>query len=217
MSNIAGKAYSMNLMTPITRKMILINKLIFWIAGTPYFSGALNGLRTLSLIHYARWVVVGRKQFPHVSPDQPEEDLEYNYMFFNSNFNGSWTQYVDSFSMAIPSGLNLLWKKNVGWPDAVPETPFNRYVINNQIWSSHYYCAYPMAASNDVKAGQSIKGGVEELSKGLDSISAADFRKKYDATTKKLENDISMMAPTPVVSLANLAIEKRERIEEGKK
>ena len=74
-----------------------------------------------------------------------------------------------------------------------------------------------MAASNDVKAGQSIKGGVEELSKGLDSISAADFRKKYDATTKKLENDISMMAPTPVVSLANLAIEKRERIEEGKK
>lgn len=214
MSNIAGKAYAMNLLTPITRWKVIINRIIFWFAGTKMFSSALDGLVTLSLIHYARWVIIGRKQFPHVSPSQPKEDLKYNYMAFNSNFNGSWTQYVDSFSIAIPSGLNLIWWKNVAWPNAVPETPFNRYVIGNQIWTAHYYCAYPMAASNDVKAGHEIAKGVRKLSKELGAVSAVDFRKKYDAVLEAVQNEISMMARTPIVSLANEAIAKRERIED---
>ena len=104
MSNIAGKAYAMNVVTPIRFWTAVLNKVIFWAAGKR--PSTLNGLITLSLIHYARWVVVDRDQFPHLSPQQPKENLRFGYMFFFSNFNGSWEQYVDSFTFAIPGGLD---------------------------------------------------------------------------------------------------------------
>lgn len=214
MSNIAGKAYAMNLVTPIKGCWFWMNKIIFWAAGWKWIQKrAFGGLLTLSLIHYARWVIIEKNQFPHLSPEQPKEQLNYSYMFFFSNFNGSWTQYVDSFSMAIPRGLNLLWKKNVGWPKSVPETPFNAYVIKNQIWTNHYYNAYPMSSSNDVKSAKKVKKKLLDLSQNLDNITASNFQKKYDQALLELQADISHMAPTPVVSLAHEAIEKRKSIQ----
>ncbi len=214
MSNIAGKAYAMNLLTPISRYRVLINRFIFWLAGIPFFQKkTFGGLITLSLIHYARWVILGRNQFPWLGEEQPKEDLNYDYMFFFSNFNGSWTQYVDSFSMAIPGGLDLLWFKNIGWPDSVPETPFNNYVIKNQIWTEHYYSAYPMASSNDIKSAKNVKKQLLMLCDNLETISEEAFIKKYNDALYTLQSDLSQMAPTPVVSLANEAFEKRNRIE----
>jgi len=215
MSNIAGKAYAMNLVTPIQANRVWKNKVIFWLAGLKIFQKkAFGGLLTLSLIHYARWVIIGKNQFPRLAPEQPQEDLHYAYMFFFSNFNGSWTQYVDSFSMAIPSGLDLLWRKNVGWPNSVPETPFNDYVIKNQIWTNHYYNAYPMSSSNDVKSAKKVKKKLLDLRQNLDNISDSDFQKKYNQALLDLQADISHMAPTPVVSLAHEAIEKRKSIQD---
>jgi hypothetical protein len=213
MSNIAGKAYAMNLLTPISKYRVWINRFIFWVLGSKFLRSRLRGLITLSLIHYARWVIVGRKQFPWLGGDQPKENLHYDYMLFFSNFNGSWTQYVDSFSMAIPEGLNFLWCKNIGWPNAAPETPFNSYVLKNQIWTEHYYSAYPMASSNDVKSAQRVKEQLSNLCQGIDSISEQDFIKKYNDVLFTLQSDLSQMAPTPVVSLANEAFQKRNRIE----
>jgi len=118
--------------------------------------------------------------------------------------------------MAIPGGLDLLWRKNIGWPNSVPETPFNAYVIKNQIWNSHYYNAYPLAASNDVKSAQKVKKELITMSKELPNLTADSFKEKFDAMVLKLQNDLSQMEPTPVVSLANEAINKRTRIEEGK-
>src|SRR5262245_491470 len=103
MSNIAGKAYAMNLVTPIRRYMVPINKIIFWAIGLPFFRSKLRGLLTLSMIHYARWVILQAGDFPRLNPMQPKENLQYGYMLFFSNFNGTWEQYVDSFSAAIPS------------------------------------------------------------------------------------------------------------------
>src|ERR1700733_2040083 len=107
MSNIAGKAYAMNVITPLRWYTAWITRLTFWCAGK--HPSTVLGLLTLSLIHYARWVVIGPSQFPRLSPEQPAEELRYNYMMFFSNFNGSWDQYVDSFSSAIPDGLNKFW------------------------------------------------------------------------------------------------------------
>ena len=101
MSNIAGKAYAMNVITPIRWYMIWLNRLVFIIAAR--IPATLKGLKTLSLIHYARWVIIPRHKFPRLDKCQPKEDLNYSYMLFFSNFNGSWDQYVDSFTFAILS------------------------------------------------------------------------------------------------------------------
>ena len=214
MSNIAGKAYAMNLVTPLTEFTTDINKAVFLALETPFFEDRLKGLLTLSMIHYARWSIVRDSEFPRVTDDQPVEELNYNYMFFFSNFNGSWAQYVDSFSAAIPDGLNSLWHDNIGWPNAVPQQPFHRYVNDNQLWTNHYYSAYPMAASNDVKAARHVK---DELRKFIDETSRDEpeqFSKKYNRLLKSLQDSLSCMAETPIVSLAHEAVVEQCRAEE---
>ncbi len=248
MSNIAGKAFAMNLITPITTTIAWVNKRVFFAAlrASPrwadgpigMFCGAagrlfgirakkLGGLVTLSMIHYARWVIVMPGEWPHLGKKQPKEDLTYAYQLFCSNFNGSWTQYVDSFSTAIPEGLDTLWRKNVGWPTSVPQQPFHRYVEHNEVWTNHYYSAYPMAASNDVKAAMRLKKELLCFINNSEHLSAPAFKTKYDKLLNSLQGSVhgdvvndkflclGMLGPTPIVSLANAAVNERQRIEEA--
>ena len=203
MSNIAGKAYAMNVITPIRWYMTWINKVIFLVAQKR--PSTLNGLMTLSLIHYARWVIIGRNQFPHLSPQQPKEKLNYSYMLFFSNFNGSWAQYVDSFTFAIPSGLDLFWKWNIRYPKSVPLTPFHSYIQFNQIQTDHYYTAYPLAAANDVKAAKRVKTALIEFDTQFGNADPDHFFKHYKALLRGLQHDMGDMQPTPIISLAEQA------------
>ena len=202
----------MNVVTPLKPWMAWVNKLIFKL--TTSRPSLLKGLLTLSLIHYARWVIVMPHQFPRLSSEQPKEDLEYAYMFFFSNFNGSWAQYVDSFSMAIPGGLDAFWYRNIKYPKSVPTQPFHDYITYNQIWTNHYYNSYPMASSNDVKSAKKVKAGLIKLIDETHTASADEFKEKYDAMLVTLQHDLSRMAPTPVVSLAVQDVEDR-RLEDG--
>lgn len=211
MSNVAGKAYAMNLLTPLFKWMTGVNRLAFWAIGTPVLAFSLRGLLTLSMIHYARWVIVRPKDWPRLSTDQPKEDTSYDYMLFLSNFNGSWAQYVDSFSNAIPSGLNLLWFMNVGWPKSVPQEKFHRYVLHNQFWTNHYYSAYPLAASNDVKAGSKVRSELTEFARRTRGGSPESFMTSYNRLLKNLQEDLGALDVSPPLSTASIAAMQRQR------
>jgi hypothetical protein len=211
MSNIAGKAYAMNVVTPLRWYTAWWNRLVFWVAGKR--PSTTLGLQTLSLIHYARWVIVMPNQFPRLSPDQPQEDVKYAYMIFFSNFNGSWNQYVDSFSSAISKGLNLFWSGSIKYPRSVPMLPFHRYITGNQIWTDYYYNAYPMAASNDVKAADRVRGSLLGFMREVQGASADNFQAKYNRLLLELQHDLSQMGPNPVVSLSASAVERNLRKE----
>jgi hypothetical protein len=211
MSNIAGKAYAMNVVTPMETSRSWINRIIFWFTGKR--TSKLLGLQTLSIIHYARWVIVGPDQFPRLSETQPKEDLKYTYMLFFSNFNGSWNQYVDSFSSSIASGLDYFWFKNVKYPNSVPMLPFHRYITSNQIWTDHYYNAYPMASSNDVKSAKRVKTNLLSFIGDVANADPDTFQKKYNSLLLELQHDISQIGPNPVVSLAASSVERRLRRE----
>lgn len=207
MSNIAGKAYAMSVITPIRWYMAWINKLFFWVAQKR--PSTLKGLITLSLIHYARWVVIGRRQFPHLHPEQPRENLRYSYMLFFSNFNGSWDQYVDSFTFSIPSGLDLFWKWNIRYPHSVPLTPFHEYIRYNQLETTHYYSAYPLASSNDVKAAKKVAQALAGFDAASQDVTPDAFLKNYYALLRSVQNDLGDMRPTPIVSMSAQQVEKR--------
>jgi hypothetical protein len=216
MSNIAGKAYAWNVMTPISGGPLiaLFKKLAFRLAAV-VLPDSLKGLRVLSTIHYARWVILRSSDFPRLSSSQPPEQLRYSYMFFFSDFNGAWEEYVDAFAEAIPTSLNLLWANCVGWPKVKPMQPFHRYIIRNQLFTNHYYSAYPMAAANDIKASRNVKAGVSKLAAGALTASPAEFQKQYDALIKELQHDLALIGPSPIVSLAAHAVEERERANHG--
>jgi hypothetical protein len=206
MPNIAGKSAAINVVTPVPWRG-LANRLIFWFARQRRFQGALRGLETLSLIHYARWVIVGPQQFPHLDDSQPLERLRYGYEMFFSNFNGSWNQYIDSFSMAIPGGLDLLWFKNVGYPQSVPIATFHRYINAHETETDYYYNAYPLASSNDVKSAERVRLAIGELQ----NAGANEFEATYLSVVRALQHDLTKMDETPIVSLANLAANERQR------
>ena len=211
MSNIAGKAYAMNAVTPMRWYTAWWNRLFFWIAHLRPATTA--GLITLSLIHYARWVIIMPGQFPNLGNGQPREDAKYAYMIFFSNFNGSWNQYVDSFSSAIPSGLNLFWFGSIKYPRSVPMLPFHRYITSNQIWTDYYYNAYPMATSNDVKSAKRVKDSLLAFIPDSQTASSEEFLQKYNRFLINLQHDISQMGPNPVVSLSASAVERNLRKE----
>jgi hypothetical protein len=208
MSNIAGKAYAINVITPIRWWTAWLNKLFFWFAlKNPK---TLKGLLTLSLIHYARWVIVGRNEFPVLSPDQPKENLRYSYMLFFSNFNGSWEQYIDSFTFAIPDGLDLFWKWNIRYPKSVPLTPFHDYIRYNQIQTDHYYNAYPMASANDVKSAKKLRLALIDFDARLDEQTGDEvFQKSFHKLLRDLQHDMATMRHTPIVSMAAQDVEIR--------
>lgn len=217
MSNIAGKTYAMNVVTPIPRYQRWVNRAIFLAVQLKRFAWVLKGLKTLSLIHYARWAIVAPHQWPRLEEEQPKETLKYSYMLFFSNFNGSWEQYIDSFHKTIPNGLNIVWWRNVGFPGSVPLAPFHRYINQNQLWTSHYYSAYPLASSNDVKSADTLYDALVEFSDITDqregSETAENFLERFDALLLDVQHHISPMQPTPIVSLAHQAVENRARLE----
>jgi hypothetical protein len=209
MSNVAGKAYAMNVITPIRAWTTWLNKLIFRVALR--LPSTLKGLITLSLIHYARWVIIGRNEFPRLSPQQPPEKLKYSYMLFFSNFNGSWDQYVDSFSFAIPAGLDMFWKWNVRYPRSIPLTPFHHYIKYNQLETDHYYNAYPLATANDVKSAKAVRSALTAFEQQAPDDSDEAFMKRYNALLRSLQHDLGDMYPTPIVSMSAWQVERRTR------
>jgi hypothetical protein len=213
MSNIAGKAYAMNVVTPMRWYTVWMNRFNFW--ASLKFPQFLAGLLTLSLIHYARWVIVKPSEFPRLSDTQPKEDLKYCYMIFFSNFNGSWNQYVDSFSAAISGGLDKFWVRSIKYPKSVPMLPFHRYITSNQVWTDHYYNAYPMASSNDIKSAKRLKSTLLTFAADVQNADADTFQKKYNTLLLELQHDISQMGPNPIVSLAASSVERRARREQG--
>src|SRR5580704_18069461 len=98
----------MNAITPMKSWKTPILKLFFLVLGA--FKPLQANLKNLSFIHFARWVVVGRNQFPRLSDKQPHEELRYDYLLFFSNFNGTWNQYIDAFSAVLSQGLDLIWR-----------------------------------------------------------------------------------------------------------
>lgn len=209
MSNIAGKAYAMNVITPLRWYMAWINKLIFWIAMKR--PSTLKGLVTLSMIYYARWVIIGSKQFPHVDPAQPREKLKYSYMLFFSNFNGSWDQYVDSFTFSIPNGLDLFWKWNIRYPRSIALTPFHDYIRYNQIETAHYYNAYPLATSNDVKSAKKVKQALQTFDEQWANAPPDEFLRQYHGMLRNLQNDLGAMCPAPIISMSAAQVQKRRK------
>ncbi|MGF1658591.1 MAG: hypothetical protein ACFCUS_04130 [Rubrimonas sp.] len=176
MSNIAGKSYAMNVLTPSPRRTRFsllrlrlqwratwINKLIFMASrGVPKLLDELLGL---SLIHFARWAFIRPKDWPWFErgATDPRDRIRHDYMLFCSNFNGAWDQYIDAFSDGAPMRLDQAWYSAMGYPQSIPVSQFKRYITHNQFDTKYYYNAVPGAGQRDVKAALRVRREVLKL------------------------------------------------------
>lgn len=196
MSNVAGKAYGMNVVTPMRPWLTWVNRLIFMASRA--VPANLAGLLGLSIIHFARWVIIKRDQWPDLG--QGRQRLRNDYMLFCSNFNGTWDQYIDAFSDGIPNGLDLFWFSSTKYPHSIPITPFKDYIRANQIDTDYYYDSTPGAAQRDVKAALRVRRAILALASRHAALTPEDFRKAYVATLVSVQNDLGYQGYAPVAS-----------------
>jgi hypothetical protein len=207
MSNIAGKAYAMNVVTPMRPCTTWVQSLLFKAARA--LPSTLAGLLGLSLIHFARWVIIRRDQWPDLG--QGQQRLNYDYMLFCSNFNGTWNQYIDAFSDGIASGLDLFWYASVKYPHSVPITPFKKYIEFNQFDTDYYYNATPGAAQRDIKAALLVKQELRELARLHGSASLEQFAAAYRHALVKVQNSLGSHGLAPEASLDTRNAERNRR------
>ena len=197
MSNVAGKAYAMNVLTPSHPRLTWVNRTLFMLArGLP---DKLTGLLGLSLIHFARWVVIRPDDWPDLG--QGKQVLANDYVLFCSNFNGTWDQYIDAFSDGIPSGLNLFWFSATKYPLSIPITAFKRYITHNQTSTDCYYTATPGAAQRDVKANLRVMDAVLRLEAVHGTQAPKDFARAYAAALTGVQTCLGDPGFGPVASL----------------
>ena len=198
MTNIAGKAYAMNVVTPSNPKVTWINKLLFMAArGMPE---RLMGLLGLSLIHFARWVIIRPEDWPNLG--QGKQTLKNDYMLFCSNFNGTWDQYIDAFSDGIPNGLNLFWFSATKYPLSIPITPFKTYITHNQVNTDYYYNATPGSAQRDIKTSLKIYDALLKLETAHKNQSPDAFAKTYKEVLGEVQMGFGDAGFGPVASLS---------------
>jgi hypothetical protein len=198
MSNINGKAYAMNAITPMKPWKTWILRVVFTVLELAFSYFPKGGLKELSFIHFARWVIVPHRKFPRAAAEQPKENLQYDYLFFFSNFNGTWNQYIDAFSAVLSDGLDLIWRWSEKFPGAVPVTPFKDYIARVQFETDYYYDAYPHATTNDVKAAHRVKAALDELAAPSPNMSADEFAKAYLQFLTKVQGDLGTTGEPPV-------------------
>ena len=87
--------------------------------------------------------------------------------------------------------------------------------LANQIWTDHYYNAYPMASSNDVKSAMKVRNALLAFMPDVEKATPDEFQQKYNRLLLSLQHDISQMDANPVVSLAASSVERRLRREKG--
>jgi hypothetical protein len=214
MSNIAGKAYAMNVLTPIKPAWTGLQHLIFWISRSA--PSQLAGLLGLKFIHFARWVVIRREQWPVVSDEQrvvlkASPPLANDYMLFLSNFNGTWDQYIDAFADGIPSGLDFLWYTSTKYPHSIPIAAFKDYISHNQIQTNYYYNATPGAAQRDIKRALVLRDALQTLAAAHAKGDAVAFAATYAATLASIQNSFGAHGIAPSASPATERAEAARR------
>jgi hypothetical protein len=197
MSNVAGKAYIMNALSPVRPWLAWFQRLEY-MAARALPAVLLAPLLGLSFIHFARWVIIKRDQWPDLG--QGKQTLRNDYLLFSSNFNGTWDQYLDAFSDGNPTGVDSAWITSTKFPHSIPSTPFKDYIRVNQVDTDYYYNATPGAAQRDIKSALRVRRALQRLAEQHAVLTPVDFQKAYIAELCKAQNDLGYQGYAPVAS-----------------
>jgi len=186
-ANIAGKSYALTAFTPMHPLKTWGARAAFKALHLGLFKSDQTKLRNLSFIHFARWVIIGRHKFPRLSLTQPVEQLAYDYLLFESNFNGTWEQYIDAFSDVIPGGMDNIWRWSTKYPKSVPVNPFLDYIRANQIDTTYYYNACEDASTNDIKMALRFAHTYRAVADGAARQTPTDFLRAYNGLMTEVQ------------------------------
>jgi len=172
-ANVEGRATAITVLTPVKPGGRFLLAIVFWVGRNATWT--LKKLQQLSFIHFARWIVIRR--FPDGAGG---EKLNYTYLFFESNFNGLWDQYIDAFSEVVPDRMKGIWGTSYGFPGPIPVEPFKEYIRKNEYIANHYWSSYPGATTTEIISADHVAAAIEDLRRRADGLTPEKFRAEYE-------------------------------------
>jgi hypothetical protein len=125
-------------------------RLILWIISIQVKT-VKGTLLDLATIHFARWVIIDNG----------------NNILFESNFDGSWENYIDDFVDHASAGMNLIWGNCIGFPrgGAKDIESFKAYIRKNQSPAQVFYSAYKDLTVRNILTDLSLSKKISELTR----------------------------------------------------
>ncbi len=183
MANVEGRATAITVLSPYKPQGRILLPIVFWVGR--HVTATLKKLQMLSFIHYARWVMV--KRFPDGGDG---EKLHYPYLMFESNFNGSWDQYIDAFSEVVPTRMKAIWGTSFGFPGPIPVEPFKQYIRENEYVANHYWNAYPTATTTEIISAAKVAAALDGLAARAPSLAPDAFKAAYEDMLTSIQHDL---------------------------
>jgi hypothetical protein len=183
MANVEGKATAITVMTPLKRQGPLVLLAVFWAARN--ITSTLETLQQLSFIHYARWAVID--SFPDAGEG---EKLSHEYLLFESNFNGTWDQYIDAFAEVIAVRMKAIWGTSYGFPGPIPVNPFKDYIRRNEYVANHYWSAYPGFTTTEIVSAQRVETALTEFQQRATKLTPEAFKTAYESLLTSIQHDL---------------------------
>jgi hypothetical protein len=152
-------------------------------------SGSASDVQQLAVIHFARLAVVRR--FPNHR--QPRDYMRQSLQLFESDYNGSFGSYIDTFVHAIPWKMRAFWGTSYGFPCRLPLAPFKSYITANEFPISHYYVRNPDASVKMVSAALRVVQANSELradAEDPEDPDAAAFAARFRKLVTQLRSDL---------------------------
>lgn len=174
--NVLGRVTCLTLFTPIRPQWVWFLRVGFWL--TRYMAWARRGITQFDFIHFVRWAVV--KRMPYNGPPQQRESLNYQYLLFESNFDGPWQHYIDAFAYCIPLNIRVVWGRGIAFPAPPPAEPLKRWIAANSMEGGSYYCAYPNASTRVVQSALVVRDALDELVRKSRALAPEEFRREYE-------------------------------------
>ena len=159
----------LTLFTPIRRQWLPVQKAAFWLGR--YVPLAQKHILQFDFIHMVRWTIV---------KNLPGEDLHYQYLFFESNFDGPWQHYIDAFAYVIPRDIRFVWGRGTDFPGPPPAEPLKAWIARNSMEGGHYYCAYPHASTRMVKGALAVNDAFQRLLADAERQSPEEFQAAFE-------------------------------------
>jgi hypothetical protein len=182
--NVDGVASALTTLAPLPPRRVWRPRAMFALRR---LMGPPKPLARLSFIYFARTALV-----TGIEPKRA-------YIYFESNFNGRFDEYIDVFSYVVPQHMKRIWSCADEFPGPKPSTRFNGYIRRHDFPAAHFYCAYPTATATDVGRALDLRDALKRLARNSGPPDPEAFAIRWNDLWRP-----PPYAPSPGPSLAGL-------------
>jgi hypothetical protein len=131
-----------------------------------------RALRELSFIHYARWALITELPAPDGTS---RRTLRPVYLYFESNFNGGFEEYIDAFAYVLTPRMKELFGAVYNFPGPLPAEPFKAFIRRHDYAAEHFYSAYSSTTATDAGRALTVAAAFARLRRDTAGCTPEEF------------------------------------------